>query len=128
MILAKSSSLYSLTTLNAVERAGDSHQISIGARWLAENVIGGCVMQMLRDHMQETYTTKELSKFFDAGELNRQSWILRKDVNFNIHNPETELEVEVLKFGQLWTLVYTDVNNDLMISFANRCLDTGTQK
>ena len=112
-----------LTTLNAVERAGDSHQISIGARWLAENVIGGCVMQMLRDHMQETYSSKELSKFFVAGELNKHNWILRDDVNFNINNPETELEVEVLKFGELWIVVYTNVNNDIMTSFANRCLD-----
>lgn len=110
-----------ITTLNSEEKAGNGHQLSVGARWASDNVNGGDVMQMLRDHMQETYSRKELDKFFDKEELNRHQWIIRNDASFNINAPESELEDEVLKFGELWTIVYTNVNNNIMNLFAEKC-------
>ncbi len=110
-----------LTTLNAYEQAGNAHELSVGARWLTENVIGGDVMQMLRDHMQETYPREELDKYFVKGELNKGQWILRDDISLDLNCLKDELQVEVFQFGQLWIVVYTNVNNDIMNEFAVIC-------
>ena len=113
-----------LTTLNAQERAGNSAEASTGAEWIALNVIGGDVMQMLRDHMGETYPRKELDKYFDKGELNQKQWILRTDVSLDINRcyEKPDLESEVGDFGNLWQFVYDDVNNNIMKLFQIECV------
>ncbi len=113
-----------LTTLNAAERAGNSHELSVGARWIALNSIGGGVMQMLRDDMQEDFTRQELDQYFDKGELNKGQWILRNDKSLDLNCLENELEYEVFNFGELWTFVYDNVNNDIMKSFEIDCRKT----
>ena len=110
-----------LTTLNAYERAGNGHEISTGAEWLARNVVGGDVMQMLRDDMQEDFTRKELDVYFDKAELNKGQWILRNDKSLDLNCLESELEYEVFNFGELWTFVYDNVNNDIMETFQIDC-------
>ena len=109
-----------LTTLNAYEKEGNAAELSVGARWLAENSIGGAVMQLLRDDMQEDYSRSELDRYFVASELNKGQWILREDVSLDL-NCMTELEKEVFEFGELWHFVYTTVNNDLIKSFEKDC-------
>ena len=101
-----------LTTLNAAEHEGNASELSVGARWLAQNSIGGGVMQLLRDDMQEDFTTDELYKYFDGQQLSMGQWILRDDLHFDL-NCLSEHEYEVFNFGQLWTFVYDTVNNDM---------------
>lgn len=110
-----------LTTLNAYERAGNADELSVGARWLAQNSIGGGVMQLLRDDMQEDFPRSELDKYFVKAELNKGQWILRDDISLDLNCLKDELEVEVFNFGELWHFVYDTVNNDIMKSFENDC-------
>ena len=110
-----------LTTLNAAEQMGNAKELSVGARWLAQNTIGGAVMQMLRDDMQEDFTRAELDKYFDKKELNKGQWILRSDMSLDLNCLKNELEVEVFNFGQLWAFVYDHVNDDIMKSFQEKC-------
>ena len=110
-----------LTTLNAYEHAGNASELSVGARWLAQNSIGGGVMQLLRDDMQEDFTRSELDKYFDRNELNMGQWILRDDISLDINCIESELELEVFNFGQLWHFVYDTVNNDIFKTFEVDC-------
>ncbi len=110
-----------LTTLNAYERNGNADELSVGARWLAQNSIGGGVMQLLRDDMQEDFTRDELNKYFVKAELNKGQWILREDISLDLNCLKNELEVEVFNFGELWHFVYDTVNNDIMKSFAVDC-------
>ena len=110
-----------LTTLNAAEQAGNADELSVGARWLAQNSIGGGVMQMLRDDMQEDFPRSELDKYFVKAELNKGQWILREDVSLDLNCLKNELECEVFDFGQLWHFVYDTVNNDLMKTFETDC-------
>ncbi len=105
-----------LTTLNAYEQEGNAYELSTGARWLTENSIGGGVMQLLRDDMQERFTANELYKYFVRSDLNRGQWFLRDDIEFDL-NCLSDQELEVFRFGQLWQFVYTDVNNDLFKYF-----------
>jgi len=114
-----------LTTLNAAEKAGNAHELSIGARWgSAENIIGGEVMQLMRDYMQKYYSRAELDKYFVKEELNKGQWILRKDISLDLNCLQNELEVLVFQFGQLWTFVYDHVNDDIMRSFTIECNKT----
>lgn len=110
-----------LTTLNAYEKAGNADELSVGARWLAQNSIGGGVMQLLRDDMQEDFTRKELDQYFVKSELNQGQWIVREDISLDLNCLKNELECEVFDFGQLWQFVYDDVNNDIMKSFEIDC-------
>ena len=110
-----------LTTLNAYEKAGNADELSVGARWLAQNSIGGGVMQLLRDDMQEDFTRKELDQYFVKSELNQGQWIVRDDISLDLNCLKNELEVEVFDFGQLWQFVYDDVNNDIMKTFEIDC-------
>lgn len=110
-----------LTTLNAYEHAGNADELSVGARWLAQNSIGGGVMQLLRDDMQEDFPRSELDKYFVKAELNKGQWILRDDISLDLNCLKDELEVEVFNFGELWHFVYDTVNNDIMKSFENDC-------
>ena len=110
-----------LTNLNASKYAGNAAEVSVGARWLALNSIGGGVMQMLRDDMQEDFTRSELNQYFVQSELNQGQWILRKDVSPDLNCLKEGLEVEVFDFGQLWEFVYDDVNNDIQRIFAVDC-------
>lgn len=107
-----------LTTLNAYEHEGNASELSVGARWLAQNSIGGGVMQLLRDDMQEDFTQEELYKYFDRTQLNMGQWILRDDLSFDF-NCLSEHEYEVFNFGQLWVFVYDKVNNDLLKELEN---------
>lgn len=113
-----------LTTLNGYERAGNASELSVGARFLALNVVGGEVMQMLRDYMQNNYSRAELDKYFVKEELNKGQWILRKDISLDLNCLKNELEVLVFQFGQLWTFVYDHVNDDIMKTFAVECEKT----
>lgn len=113
-----------LTTLNAYEQAGNASELSVGARWLALNSIGGGVMQMLRDHMQETYPRSELDKYFVKEELNKGQWILRNDISLDLNCLKDELEVEVFNFGILWSFVYDHVNDDIMKLYTMDCQNT----
>ena len=110
-----------LTTLNAAEKACNADELSVGARWLAQNSIGGGVMQMLRDDMQEDFPREELDKYFVASELNQGQWILREDISLDLNCLKNELEVEVFNFAQLWHFVYDTVNNDLFKTFEVDC-------
>lgn len=110
-----------LTTLNAAEQAGNASELSVGARWLALNSIGGGVMQLLRDDMQEDFPRKELDKYFVKAELNKGQWILREDISLDLNCLKNELECEVFDFGQLWTFVYDHVNDDIMKTFEIDC-------
>ena len=110
-----------LTTLNAEEKAGNADELSVGARWIAQNSIGGGVMQLLRDHMQEKHPRSELDLYFDRNELNQGQWILREDLSLDLNCLKSELEVEVFEFGQLWHFVYDTVNDDIMKSFEIDC-------
>ena len=110
-----------LTTLNAYEKAGNADELSVGARWLAQNSIGGGVMQLLRDDMQEDFNRKELDKYFVKSELNKGQWILRDDISLDLNCLKNELECEVFDFGELWHFVYDTVNNDIMKSFEIPC-------
>ena len=110
-----------LTTLNAYEQAGNADELSVGARWLAQNSIGGGVMQLLRDDMQEDFPRSELDKYFVKSELNKGQWILRDDISLDINCIKTELEFEVFNFGQLWHFVYDTVNNDIFKTFEKDC-------
>ena len=107
-----------LTTLNAAEQAGNASELSVGARWTAQNSIGGGVMQLLRDDMQEDFTTEELYQYFDRTQLNMGQWILRDDLTFDL-NCLSEHEYEVFNFGQLWVFVYDKVNNDMLRELEN---------
>lgn len=110
-----------LTTLNAYEHAGNASELSVGARWLAHNSIGGGVMQMLRDDMQEDFPRQELDKYFDPAKLNMGQWILRNDISLDLNCLRNELECEVFDFGQLWHFVYDTVNNDILRTFEKDC-------
>ena len=110
-----------LTTLNAYEQAGNASELSVGARWLTLNSIGGGVMQMLRDDMQEDFPRSELDKYFVKKELNQGQWIVREDISLDLNCLKNELEVEVFNFGELWQFVYDDVNNDIFKSFEVNC-------
>ena len=110
-----------LTTLNAAEQRTNADSLSVGARWLAQNSIGGGVMQLLRDDMQEDFSRKELDRYFVKGELNKGQWILRDDISLDLNCLKNELELEVFNFGELWTFVYDLVNNDIMKSFEVDC-------
>ena len=105
-----------LTTLNAYEKEGNAYELSTGARWLAQNSIGGGVMQLLRDDMQERFSKEELYQFFKREELNRAQWFMRDDLEFDL-NCLSDKELEVFMFGQLWQFVYTDVNKDIFKYF-----------
>lgn len=110
-----------LTTLNAYEQAGNASEISVGARWLALNSIGGGVMQLLRDDMQEDFPRSELDKYFDKAQLNQGQWILKNEISLDLNCLKNELECEVFDFGELWVFVYDTVNNDLMKTFEIDC-------
>ena len=110
-----------LTTLNAQEHAGNASELSVGARWLAENSIGGGVMQLLRDDMQMDFPREELDKYFVKSELNKGQWILRDDISLDLRCLQNELEVEVFNFGELWAFVYDHVNDDIMKTFEIDC-------
>ena len=110
-----------LTTLNAFEKDGNADELSVGARWLAQNSIGGGVMQLLRDDMQEDFSRSELDKYFVKSELNMGQWILRDDISLEIDCIKDELELEVFNFGQLWHFVYDTVNNDIFKTFEVDC-------
>ncbi len=94
--------------------------ISFGPMWMARNIVGGDVMQMLRDDMQADFERKDLDKFFDKKELNAGQWILRGDAKLDI-NSSDELTREASNFNALWPYVYDDVNNDLFASFQVNC-------
>ena len=113
-----------LTTLNAYEKDGNASELSVGARWLAHNSIGGGVMQLLRDDMQEDYQRSELDKYFDKAELNHGQWILKDDISLDLNCLKSELEEEVFNFGMLWNFVYTNVNNDIFKTFEVNCTKT----
>ena len=112
-----------LTTLNGAEKAGNNFEASVGAEFFALNLVGGDVMQMLRDHMQETYSRKELDKYFDKNLLNQMQWFLREDISLDLNRcVETpDLESEVIDFAQLWVFVYDNVNNNIMKRFQVDC-------
>ena len=110
-----------LTTLNAYEKAGNAAELSVGARWLAQNSIGGGVMQLLRDDMEEDFPRSELDKYFVKAELNKGQWILRDDISLDLNCLKDELEVEVFNFGELWHYVYDTVNNDILKTFEVDC-------
>ena len=93
---------------------------SIGAMWLARNIVGGDLMQLLRDDMQEDYKRDALDKFFNKGELNKGQWYVRDDITLNSESTD-ELEREVSNFSTLWPFVYDNVNIDLMASFSVDC-------
>ena len=105
---------------NVVKELVNNENLSIGAMWLSRNIIGGDVMQMLRDDMQADYTRDDLNKFFVSNELNKGQWLVREDINLN-SNTNNELELEVYNFKSLWQYVYDDVNNDLFTSFMVDC-------
>lgn len=105
-----------ITTLNAYEHEGNAYELSTGARWVAQNVIGGDVMQMLRDDMQKRFAKETLYKYFKKEELNRAQWFMRDDLEFDL-NCLSDEELEVFMFGQLWQFVYTDVNKDIFKYF-----------
>ncbi len=105
-----------LTTLNAYEQEGNAYELSTGARWLCQNSIGGGVMQLLRDDMQERFDSETLYKYFKREELNRAQWIMRDDLSFDL-NCLSDEELEVFMFGELWQFVYTDVNKDIFKYF-----------
>ena len=107
-----------LTTLNAYEHEGNASELSVGARWIAQNSIGGGVMQLLRDDMQQDFTQEELYSYFDRTQLNMGQWILRDDLSFDF-NCLSEHEYEVFNFGQLWVFVYDNVNNDMFRELEN---------
>lgn len=114
-----------LTTLNAAEQAGNAFELSVGARWIAQNVIGGATMQLLRDDMQEDFSQDELFYFFIAEELLKGQWKINPEVRWDM-NCLSEHEAEVFSFGQLWTFVYDLVNNDLfkvLMGFSKTCCD-----
>ena len=110
-----------LTTLNGAEKSGNASELSVGARWLAQNSIGGGVMQLLRDDMQEDFTRSELDQYFVREELNQGQWILRSDISLDLNCLKNELEEEVFEFGQLWHFVYDEVNDDIMRTFEIDC-------
>lgn len=112
-----------LTTLNGVERDGNNFEASVGAEFLALNLVGGDVMQMLRDDMQERYSRKELDKYFDKNLLNQMQWFLREDISLDLNRcvEQPDLESEVVDFAQLWVFVYDNVNNNIMNKFQTKC-------
>lgn len=105
-----------LTTLNAYEKEGNAYELSTGSRWLSQNSIGGGVMQMLRDDMQQRFDKETLYKYFKREELNRAQWFMRDDLEFDL-NCLSDEELEVFMFGELWQFVYTDVNKDIFKYF-----------
>ena len=111
-----------LTNLNAREHAGNVAELSVGARFIAQNVIGGEFMQMIRDFLGERYSKQELSEYFVLAELNKQQWILREDKPLEFGCLKNELEVAVWYFAQAWSYVYDHVNDDIMKTFENDCI------
>ena len=95
-------------------------EISYGPMWMARNIVGGDVMQMLRDDMQEDFERKELDKFFDKKELNAGQWIIKNGASLDV-NSSNELEREASNFNGLWPFVYDNVNDDLFASFQVNC-------
>ena len=57
----------------------------------------------------------------ENAEFNKGQLILRNDKSLDLNCLESELEVEVFHFGELWTFVYDNVNNDLMKTFQIDC-------
>ena len=103
-----------------VAQLAGNKEISFGPMWMAQNIVGGDVMQMLRDDMQEDFERPELDKFFDKKELNGGQWWLRTDVNPDIYSSD-ELEREAANFKGLWVYVYDEVNNEIFASFQVNC-------
>ena len=108
---------------NVLKELIGNNELSIGAMWLARNIVGGDTMQLLRDDMQEDFERKELDQFFDKGELNKGQWYVREDISVNADS-NSELEREVYNFKTLWPFVYDDVNNDLFETFGMDCTNT----
>lgn len=110
-----------LTTLNATERKENSYELSIGPKFLVENVLGVSTINTIFDYLRENYTFEELAKYFDRKELAGQQFVVREDINIDINCPKSELEVLVLQFGQLKEFAVDTVNNGLMTTFAMKC-------
>ena len=101
-----------LTTLNAEEKLGNSHELQTGAMWLSQITLGREVIDMLRDDMLNDYTIEELQRYFVREELEKGNWILRDDVSFDL-NCLNELEYEIFNMGELTTFCYDQVNNNI---------------
>lgn len=115
-----------LTTLNGAEREGNASELSVGARFLAQKVYAGGAMQIIRDYLQENYTIEELSKYFDRGELLQKQWILRDDYTID-PNCQSELEVLVSYFAELWHVAYDTLYNDIFKTFEEDCARKGNK-
>ena len=110
-----------ITTLNGTEQKSNAFELSVGARWLLQLELGQDVMQVLRDYLQENYSSEELYKYFKREELNRAQWIIRDDLSLDL-NCLSELEAYVVEFGELWKFCLTDVNKDIFKSFDKSCV------
>lgn len=107
-------------TLNAEEGLYNADDLTVGARWMARLAYGNNLMQILRDYLLETYSMKELSKYFIKDELVRGQFFLRNDFELDF-NCLSNLEKDVFIFGELWKFCLDDVNNDIFKAFEGRC-------
>ena len=115
-----------LTTLNAAERKGNADELSVGARWTAQNIYGISTMEMLATDMQEEHKTSELAKYFDAAELNQKQFIVRNDVVFDLNRciEKPDLQSEAEDYYTLWHFAIDTVHNDIFETFNVVCSKT----
>ena len=112
-----------LTTLNAAEKAGNAFELSVGARWTAQNIIGVSTMEMLCMDMQDEHKTSELAKFFDAAELNQKQFIVRDDIVFDLNRciEKPDLQSEAEDYYTLWHFMVDTIHNDIFETFNVVC-------
>ena len=110
-----------LTTLNVGTGVGNAVELSVGANWIARQIVGRDTIEMLNTDLLADFKTKELAKYFVAEELNKQQVVPRKDVVIDQQNCIKELEIEILERGAIDTIVNTNSFNDMYKYFSSRC-------
>ena len=110
-----------LTTLNTTTGVGNAVELSVGANWIARQIVGRDTVEMLNADLLDDFKTTELAKYFVAKELNKEQVVPRDDVVIEQQDCLSELEVEVLERGAIDTVVNTNSFNDLMRYFSTRC-------
>jgi hypothetical protein len=113
--------LFRQLTNSALSTSGNICDLSVGARWLAIKTLGGGIMQLLRDYQGDKFTFDELKEYYIGSELQKQQWLLREDSKLDPLCPQTELEVLVTQFGELWAVVYDNTYNDLYTTLSIEC-------
>ncbi len=113
-----------LFDLNAAEQKGNAHELSVGARWLALNIYGNGIRQLIYDYIQEHYSPAEIYQYFDQGSWNAQQIVRRTDITVDTNCLKNELEVLYCQVGQIEVFIYQTINNDIfkeVENFGRKC-------